>query len=34
MATRWQLAEANVGALSKAVELALSYDAKLDVAAS
>jgi hypothetical protein len=28
------LAEADVGALSKAVELALFYDAKLDVAAS
>jgi hypothetical protein len=38
--SRWQraadllLAEANVRALSKAVELALFYDAKLDVAAS
>ena len=38
--SRWQraadllLAEADVGALSKAVELALFYDAKLDVAAS
>jgi len=38
--SRWQraadllLAETDVGALSKAVELALSYDAKLDVAAS
>ena len=37
---RWQraaellLAEADVGALSKPVELALFYDAKLDVAAS
>jgi hypothetical protein len=36
MATRCRLAaaETDVGALSKAVELALSYDAKLDVAAS
>jgi hypothetical protein len=38
--SQWQraaellLAEADVGALSKAVELALFYDAKLDVAAS
>jgi hypothetical protein len=38
--SRWQraaellLAEADVGALSKAVELALFYDAKLAVAAS
>ena len=38
--TQWRraaellLAEADVGALSKAVELALFYDAKLDVAAS
>ena len=38
--SQWQraadllLAETAVGALSKAVELALSYDAKLDVAAS
>ena len=38
--TQWQraaellLAEADVGALSNAVELALFYDAKLDVAAS
>ena len=38
--TQWQraaellLAEADVGALSKAVELALFYDAKLDVAVS
>ena len=38
--SRWQraadllLAEADVGALSKAVELGLFYDAKLDVAAS
>jgi hypothetical protein len=38
--TQWQraaellLAEADVGALSKAVELALFYDPKLDVAAS
>ena len=38
--TQWQraaellLAEADVGALSRAVELALFYDAKLDVAAS
>jgi hypothetical protein len=40
LSPRWQraaellLAEADVGALSKAVELALLYDAKLDVAAS
>ena len=38
--TQWQraaellLAEADVGALSRAVELALFYDPKLDVAAS
>jgi hypothetical protein len=33
-ATFFRAGEADVGALSKAVELALFYDAKLDVAAS
>ena len=33
-ATSFRAGEADVGALSKAVELALFYDAKLDVAAS